>query len=317
MNSLTTAPLPLGPGAPVLAIDVGGTNIKYGLADASGRFISNASVPTVIGDPDAMVDQIEDVIRSQTGAGSTVRPAAVGLSIPGIVDPASGMVIASANLGWSQVPIGAMVKDRVGLPLALGHDVQMAGHAEHRLGAARDAENALVVVIGTGIASCIIINGRIFNGGGFAGEIGHSRMEPLGSNTALRCSCGADGCLQTLSSTGGIVHNYATATGHKVSGAQAVMEAAAGGDTAARAVMDKAFDALALALAQSVSLLAPEVIVLGGGLAEAGDALLVPVAERLESVLSFHRRPRLVGAGLGMAAGRFGAALRARELAPA
>ncbi|MGA7206843.1 MAG: ROK family protein [Specibacter sp.] len=317
MDSLTPAPLPLGPGAPVLAIDVGGTDIKFGLADGSGTFITSESVPTVVGDPDAMVDQIEDIIRSHSGASSGARPAAVGLSIPGIVDPLTGMVIASANLGWSQVPIGAMVKHRVGLPLALGHDVQMAGLAEHQLGAARGANNALVVVIGTGIASCIIINGRMFTGGGFAGEIGHSRVEPLHSSTAMRCSCGAAGCLQTLSSTSGIVSNYAMATGRRLAGARTVMAAAAGGDTAARAVMDAAFDALALALAQSVALLAPEVIVLGGGLAEAGDELLGPVGERLESVLSFHRRPRLVTAGLGMAAGRFGAALRARELVPA
>lgn len=311
----TTTEQSLGSGAPVLAIDIGGTDIKYGLADPGGAFIHSGSIPTAANHPGTMIDRLSALVEDARISHPQQQPAALGVNVPGIVEEATGVVVTSANLGWSNFPLKELLESRLGLPVALGHDVQAAGFAEHRLGAARGFDNALVVVIGTGIASTIILGGQIYSGHGYAGEIGHSRIEPLGSAAAILCPCGAAGCLQTVSSASAIARHYSAAVGRDVPGAKEVMAAAANDDGAAQLVMDRAFDGLALALAQNVAMLAPEIVVIGGGLAEAGDALLEPVARRLESVLSFHRRPQLVTAALGSAAGMVGAALKARELA--
>ncbi|GAB2739250.1 ROK family protein [Arthrobacter bambusae] len=303
-----------GPGAPVMVFDVGGTDLKYGVVDSTGRFAHQGSTPTAIGSQEKFLDQLSGLVATYQAGPREQRPQAIAVNAPGIVDASTGVVVSAVNLGWSDFALSSALEARVGLPVVLGNDVQMAGLAEHRLGAAKGLRNALVLVIGTGIASAVILDGEVYDGDGYAGEIGHARMEPLTSTVAILCTCGASGCLQTVSSASAIARNYAAVSGTPVVGAKEVMDAAAAGDPAAVGVLNQAYDGLALAIAQSVALLAPQAVIFGGGLSNAGDALLRPVAERLDSILSFHRRPRLLPARFGSSAGLLGGAVQARRL---
>jgi glucokinase len=169
----------------------------------------------------------------------------------------------------------------------------------------------VVLIIGTGIAGGLILGGHPYTGGGFAGEIGHALSDPQGE----RCPCGAVGCLETISSAAAIARRYGAASGKAVPGALEVLTAATAGDADAIRVWEDAVRALAEQLARLAAVLAPEAIVLGGGLAQAGSALFDPLAAQLEALLSFHRRPVLLRARLGDDAGLLGTALAARDLA--
>ncbi|HEY8651571.1 MAG TPA: ROK family protein, partial [Dermatophilaceae bacterium] len=146
-------------------------------------------------------------------------------------------------------------------------------------------------------------------GDGMAGEMGHSKVAD-----GPQCVCGGRGCLEAVASAGAIARRYAQATGQVVSGAKDVLGRAAQGDVQAREIWESALDALALDLSHTVALLAPEAIVIGGGLSQAGAALFEPLQRRLDAILTFHRRPQLLCASIGENAGVIGAALRARDL---
>jgi glucokinase len=229
--------------------------------------------------------------------------------VPGHVDDERGIGVFSENLGWHDFPFRDRAAAGLGIPVSFGHDVRGAGEAEFRLGAAAPFRDVVVMAIGTGIAGAIFIQGRLYTGRGMAGEIGHSKVAegPL-------CACGGQGCLEAVASAGAIARRYTLATGRVVSGARDVLERANNGDAAAREIWESALDALALDLSHTVALLAPEAIVIGGGLSQAGAALFEPLERRLEAILTFHRRPRLLCASIGENAGVMGAALRARDL---
>ncbi|MGE3193095.1 MAG: ROK family protein [Microbacteriaceae bacterium] len=306
--------LSLGPGPAVLAFDVGGTDIKSALVDSAGSFSQVRRTPTTRGvDAARAITASLAELASPLVAAAASPVAAAGVSVPGLVDEAAGIGVLSANLGWRDAPIRDLATRALGLPVAFGHDVRAAGVAEQAFGAARDARSAVVVVIGTGIAGAIILDGRPYAGQGFAGEIGHSLAVPDGE----LCPCGARGCLETVASAHSIARRYTAETGEQVRGAREVLVAALGGDAAAARIWDSAVDALAQSLARLVALLAPEVIVIGGGLSGAGDALFRPLGTRLDELLSFHARPRLVRAELGDDAGLLGTAIAARRLAGA
>lgn len=306
--------LSLGPGPAVLAFDVGGTDIKSALVDSTGSFSQVRRTPTTRGvDAARAITASLAELASPLIAAAASPVAAAGVSVPGLVDEAAGVGVLSANLGWRDAPIRDLATQALGLPVAFGHDVRAAGVAEQAFGAARDARSAVVVVIGTGIAGAIILDGRPYAGQGFAGEIGHSLAVPYGE----LCPCGARGCLETVASAHSIARRYTAETGEQVRGAREVLVAALGGDAAAARIWDSAVDALAQSLARLIALLAPEVIVIGGGLSGAGDALFRPLGARLDELLSFHTRPRLVRAELGDDAGLLGTAIAARRLAEA
>ena len=305
------AAAPLGPGEVVLAFDVGGTDTKSALIDADGRVLGLRRTPTPLEGErtaEAVVGRVSELAAELRDAHPDVRPVAAGLLVPGIVDAERGIGVFASNLGWRDAPIRDLAVAALGLPVTFHHDVTAASWAEHRLGAARAFDDVVVLVIGTGIAGSLILDGRPHLGGGFAGEIGHS---PVAEGP--RCACGARGCLEVVASAGAIARRYAERTGTDIDGAREVLSRAEAGDAAAREIWDSALDALAFALAQLAATVAPEAIVIGGGLSRAGDALFAPLTSRLDERLSFHRRPRLVPAQLGGNAGLLGAALIARD----
>jgi glucokinase len=303
---------PLGPGEPVLAFDVGGTDIKAALVDAAGRLAELVRVPTPHAGRDtgeAVVAAVAGLAERFAGGHPEIAVRAAGLLVPGHVDDEAGVGVFAENLGWRDFPFRARAEETLRLPVSFSHDVRGAGEAEHRLGAAAPYRDVVVMAIGTGIAGAIFVDGRLYTGGGLAGEMGHSRVAdgPL-------CPCGGVGCLEAVASAAAIARRYAEASGKAVAGAREVLERAEAGDPVARAVWDSATDALALDLSHTVALLAPEAIVIGGGLAQAGPALFGPLEEKLDRILTFQRRPVLLPASVGENAGVIGAALRARDL---
>lgn len=301
----------LGPGPAVVAVDVGGTDTKAALIDAAGtvRAVRRLATPR---DGARTAGRVLDAVADQSAAlaaDHAVDPQALGLIVPGIVDDATGTAIFSENLGWRDVPFRDLARERLGLPVFLGHDVAVAGEAELRLGAAAGYRDVLVVTVGTGVAAAVFVDGRPHRGGGLAGEIGHARVAE-----SPPCVCGGRGCLEAVASAAAIARRYRERSGVAVDGSRDVLRRASDGDPVAAAVWDEALDALALGLSHATALLAPEAIVIGGGLSHAGDALLGPLADRLDGLLSYHRRPDLVRARLGGDAGVLGAALRARDL---
>jgi glucokinase len=309
-----TEALPLGAGDAVIAIDVGGTDTKAALFDSAGSMLGLSRTPTPLDGANtaaAVLARVHELTQHFAADFPQVTPRAVGLLAPGLVDDDAGIGILSTNLHWSNVHFKQLTEALVHLPTTFTHDVRAAGEAEFRLGAGRAYRNLVVMVIGTGIAASLFVDGHAHTGGGYAGEIGHAIVDPNGP----RCACGSRGCLETIASAGAIVRRYEEHTGVRLGGARDVLARAAAGDAAAELIWSEALDALALSIAQLAAVLAPEAIVIGGGLAQAGDTLFVPLRERVDALLSFHRRPALVPALIGENAGLIGAALRARDLA--
>lgn len=307
-------PQPLGPGINVAAFDVGGTDMKAALFDSSGLMLGLCRTPTPhrgTETAEAVLERVEELLAGFRRSFPHVRPGGIGLIAPGLVDDDRGIARTSVNLDWRDVPFRQLLEDRLHLPASFSHDVRAAGEAEFQLGAARGLGTVIIIIIGTGIAASVIVDGRAHVAGGFAGEVGHSIVDPQGE----RCACGARGCLETVGSAGAISRRYAEATGQDPVGAREVLALAAAGDLSARRIWNEALDALALGIAQLTAILAPEAVVIGGGLAEAGDALFLPLRERIDALLSFHRRPLVLPALIGENAGLIGAALRARAAA--
>ena len=303
----------LGAGAPVLAFDVGGTDIKSALFDADGTALGLRRTPTPIAEGDrtpVLLDRLDVLAEELRAAHPDVVPQAVGLVVPGIVDADAGLGVFASNLGWHDAPLRDLASARLGLPVAFDHDVRAASWAERLLGGARDYADAVVIVIGTGIAGALLVGGVPYTAGGYAGEIGHS---PIADGPI--CACGARGCLEAVASAGAIARRYREATGIAPEGAKDVIARAAAGDPVAAEIWNSALDALTMSLAQLTAVVAPEAVVIGGGLSRAGGALFDELRTRLADRLSFHRIPVLVPAELSGNAGLLGAALRAREVA--
>lgn len=300
----------IGPGAPVLAFDVGGTTIKAAYIGADGTPTAILRRPSPEFGPssaDAVVASVVELSRRLTPPGTA--PEAIGLTLPGIVDDETGFATYSENLGWRDVDFAALCASRLALPVAIGHDVRSAGTAEMELGAGRGHRTAVMVVLGTGISAAVFVEGRPVVARGYAGEIGHAVVVPRGE----ACVCGNQGCLEAIASAAAIARRYSRMSGREVAGAREVVEAMVAGDPIASAVWDSAIDALALGLSHVASLLQPEVIILGGGLAEAGEHLFGPVEERLRSMLAYVPAPALARASAGENAGLLGSALLARR----
>lgn len=237
---------------------------------------------------------VADLARPRAG----VRPLAVGLAVPGLVTATHAVF--SAAFGWRDVPAAAFFGD-VELPVALGHDVRSAGEAELAYGeGGRGVKDVLYLPIGTGIAGAVVLSGGLYGGaGGWAGQIGHIPVWPDG----VACGCGQRGCLGAYASGRAVAERYG------VEGAEEVVRLAAQGDVRARAVWGEAVEALALALATYTLVADPALIVLGGGVALAGDALVVPLRERLAGRLAFRAAPEVRVSRLGAMAGLMGAGL--------
>ncbi len=298
-----------------IGLDVGGTVMKAALTATDGTVLHTDRRPTFREEgPDAVVAAMVDFAADLTIAATDrqLTPCALGVAVPGIVDEANGIAVYSANIGWRDVPLRKLVVERTGLPVAVSHDVRAGGIGESRLGAGRGHRQFFFLPIGTGIAGAIVLDGRTVSGAnGGAGEVGHMVVRPGGEP----CSCGSRGCLETLASGSSIARRYAARVGGDAVVTAAEVAGRVGTDDAVAAeVWADAVEALADALANVTVLLDPGLVVMGGGVGDAGETLLAPLRTALTSRLTFHQAPRLVRAELGDAAGSLGAALLGWDL---
>lgn len=289
----------------VAAIDVGGTSIKAALVTEDLRVVHTLRTGTRRVEGSADVGQIAELVEQLRTTAGQAGLAGVGLAVPGIVDERNGLAKAAVNLGWRDLPLRDRLAGATGLPVALGHDVRTGGLAEFTVGAATGVRNAMFVPIGTGIAAAVLVDGNRLDADGYAGELGHIVVDPGGAV----CGCGVRGCLETVASAAFIARHYAERSGRPVTRAAEVAEAVRIGDADAVAVWDRAVDGLATALTTAITLLGPEVVAVGGGLAESGDTLLVPLRAALAGRTTFQRVPVLVRAALGDNAGCVGAGI--------
>lgn len=294
-------------GGEVIAIDVGGTSLKCAIVGADGRPRTLFRQPTGRSrGPEAVVAALLDVAE-RLAADCAGPPDAAGVVVPGFVDSDSGIARYSANLGWRDVPLRALLADRLGLPVALGHDVRAGGLAEARAGGHRDA---LFVPLGTGVAAAHVVDGVAVTGAhATAGELGHVIVRPGGP----LCGCGRRGCLEAVVGAPAIARDYTALTGAEVPVAEIAARVVAG-EPAATTVWTGMIDALADGLLIAIAMRDPEVIIIGGGLAESGDALFVPLRALLSERHGVLPLPPLLPAVLGEDAGVLGAAHLARDL---
>ncbi|MER5503835.1 ROK family protein [Streptomyces sp. NPDC002766] len=299
----------------VIALDVGGTGMKAALVGAGGELLHRARRATGRErGPDAVVEGILDFAAELRAYGveHLGEPAsAAGVAVPGIVDEPRGLAAYSANLGWRDVPLRDLLSQRLGAPVALGHDVRTGGLAEGRIGAGRGADRFLFVALGTGIAGAIGMAGRVESGAhGFAGEIGHIVVRPGGTP----CPCGQAGCLERYASAAAVTEAWAKACGDPDADAADCARAVTSGDPNAVRIWQDAIDALADGLLTGLTLLDPRTLIIGGGLAEAGETLFTPLREAVERRVTFQKIPSIVPAALGDTAGCLGAGLLAWDL---
>jgi glucokinase len=293
----------------VLAFDVGGTSIKASAFDSSLEELATTVRPSPQGPAvlDAIVDCAEDLLAALDDE-TRRRVAAAGVALPGLVDPGAGVAVRSVNLELSALEVTGPLQRRLGLPVQLGHDVGAAGDAVRRLDPG--AADPFVVVIGTGIAAASFVGGHAITGvSGQAGELGHVVVRPGGP----LCACGRHGCLETIASAGAIARRYASASGREVAGAHEVVDLVAT-DPLAAEVWTSAIDALADAFLFVSAVLAPGEIVLAGGLAEAGDRLVSPVAAAMAARTGVLNPAPVRTSSLGSRAGVLGAGLLALDL---
>jgi glucokinase len=291
----------------VVAIDVGGTAMKCALVDADHRVVHTERHPTGRErGPSAVVETIIEVAASLA---AQTKAEAIGVVVPGVIDEVNGIARYSSNLNFRDVPLRALLEERLGIRATLGHDVRAGGLAEARLGAGQGRDQVLVMPIGTGIAAAHIVHGVVAAGAhGAAGEIGHIVVRPDGP----LCGCGQHGCLEAIASASAVERRYAALAGKAKTAAQVAKTLKR--DKKARAVWDETIDALADGLLIGQALFDAELIVIGGGLAESGETLLGPLRESFAKKATFHRVPEMMKAKLGDEASCLGAALLALEL---
>ena len=289
----------------VVAIDLGGTLTKIGYVTAAGDITDVQRVETRLDDRGSVPPAwLAGLINNAAQARPGLTTVGYGFVAPGIIDTAAGVVRVAPNIGWRDVPIRNLLDDLTGLSGAIGHDVRAGGLAEWRLGSHPQVDNLLFLPLGTGIAGAAIVDGHLLEAGGYAGEIGHLHV----SVADQHCACGAYGCLETVASAAGVARSYQHTTGFRRSALE-VAELARHGDQAALQAFAVAIAGLAEALAAYSALLAPEIVIIGGGLSGAADLIMDELAEALDDRLSFHRRPQLTVAALGSDAGVRGAGL--------
>ncbi len=304
------------PGTRHLGLDLGATNLKWAVVDhAQGtwRTLATGQVPTRVV---AEAERVPATVTAQLAemAAATIADwgpvASVGIGIPGLYDPVAGTTRFLVNLAgpWAGHPVAGPVEAAAGAPVFLVNDARAFGLAELRLGAGRGASSMVGLTLGTGIGGVIAIDGRVHQGhDGTAGEIGHQTIDPDGP----WCGCGNRGCLEAYARADQIAAACGTAT------VEDAVHAARAGDARARAGLADVGRYLGIGIANMVTVISPDRIVLGGGVAAAGELLLGPI--RAEIARRVRMTPvdevALVTAELGALAGAIGAAVHGAERA--
>lgn len=252
----------------VVGVDLGGTKIAAAVVDPDGRVGEVVTRPTPsLEGPDAVLDAVAELVGGIVGDAPVV-----GVGAAGVIDPVRGVVESSTDAiaGWAGTDLAGGLSRRLGRPVVADNDVNAHAVGEAWLGAGRGVSSMLLVTAGTGVGAAIVVDGRPLAGRrNMVGEIGHV---PARGAERLRCGCGRDGHLEAIASGPGLVRHHARLAGSPATDARAVAAAAGAGDPVAAGALADAATALGTALAGLVTTLDPDVVVLGGGLAGAGES---------------------------------------------
>jgi len=295
-----------------LGIDLGVTNLKWAVVDhddGGWRILAQGQSPTLSTEgPDAVIGRLIELARSAVDRWPTI--ASIGLGVPGLYDPARGATTFLVNMpgAWSGRLVAPPVEAALGLPTCLINDARAFGLAELRLGAGRGAESLVGLTLGTGVGGVIAVDGKVRLGhDGTAGELGHQTIDPDGP----LCGCGNRGCVEAFARADRIAAACGTST------AEEAVAAAQAGDPRAIDGLTRIGRYLGIGVANAVTVISPDRVVIGGGIAAAGDLLLDPIrAElRLRVRTTALDAVSVVTAELGTWAGAIGAAVHGAEQA--
>lgn len=308
-----------------LGIDLGGTNIVAGVVDEDYKIIATHKVKTNLPRPsEEIVDDIALVsIEAAKAAGVKIKDiAAVGIGTPGSINPQTGIVTYSNNLGFYDLPLGDMLRERLGVDLFLENDANAAAYGEYIAGAGRGTKNFIAVTLGTGVGGGIIIDGKLYSGSNYAGgELGHTVIQMNGE----ACTCGRLGCYEAYASATALIRQTKQAMIRFPESAMwqlcdGRLENASGktsfnamrnGDEAGKAVVDNYIGYVAVGLANIINTFQPDVICIGGGISKEGETLIAPIREIINGenyARSIPAKTVIKAADLGNDAGIIGAA---------
>lgn len=308
-----------------IGIDLGGTNIKAGVVDEEYRIVVQDSIPTGVERPyrEVIEDMAGLVLRLLDKAGiSGELVKGVGIGSPGTVDAVHGVVVYSNNFGWENIPLKAELEQRLPYSVVMSNDANCAALGEVMAGAARDAANALLLTLGTGVGGGVVINGRIFEGAHAGGaELGHTLLVRKGEP----CTCGRRGCLEAYASATALIRqtkealreNPSSLIGELSGGdsgninGKTVFDAAKLGDEAAKGVVENYISYLGDGIVDFVNVFRPDVVLLSGGVCNQGKVLTEPLNAYIKRYCFAGEKgfiPEVVCATLGNAAGTIGAA---------
>jgi glucokinase len=308
-----------------IGIDLGGTNIVAGVVDESGKILNRVNKPTDAGrEPKHIIkDMAELALAAAEKTGVAIGDVgSVGVGVPGAANADTGIVEYAPNLYWKNVPLAEALGAEIGRPVHIGNDANAAAYGEYTSGAGKDHGSVVAVTLGTGIGGGAIENGKLLTGFNHAGmEVGHMVIRRGGR----ACPCGRLGCWERYASATGLIITTRSAMGDdkntklwelvdgdigKVEGRTA-FDAMKGGDETAKAVVDTYIDDLACGVINLINIFQPNILCLGGGVADEGEILLAPLrAKVMEEVFSKNseKNTEIVKARLGNGAGVIGAA---------
>lgn len=309
-----------------IGIDLGGTNIAGGVATLDGRLVHTQSVKTGMPcTPDEIADRIAALCRSLAQAAQTPleQMAWIGVGAPGSVDKDTGVVEYANNLEFYNVPLGAMLRTRLGLPVYVDNDANAAAWGEYRAGVGRGCSSMVMVTLGTGVGGGIIEDSRIVTGCNWAaGELGHFVIDMNGEP----CNCGLRGCFEQYGSVTALIHQAREAmAAHKESklwalaeneeanvNGKVILAAYDAGDETAVQVVNTYVHYLCVGVTSIINIFQPEVLCLGGGISRRSDVLVEPI-RAFNAAHGYGRscpkQPRIMSAELFGDAGIIGAAL--------
>jgi glucokinase len=290
-----------------VGFDLGGTALKYGVVDEGGTVISESQVSTPE-NVENLLRTLEEIWKKLINDHPHIRTA--GFGIPGIFGRKEQRILQSPNYpGLDNFALIPALSRFIDVPFCVNNDANMAAFGEYKTGAGKNCHSLVLLTIGTGVGTGIVLNGDVWEGAcGFAGELGHAVVNPQGDP----CKCGSQGCLETEVSAPKIVKNYQTYSNNRKNiTAEGVAFKAKNNDKAAKQAFATAGYHLGLGLALAINLLNPEKILLGGGVMKAGELLLPPAIEEAKkrSFRGSFRCCTIEHATLGNKAGFIGSAL--------
>lgn len=302
-------------------VDLGGTTINIGMVTAAGDIVARRQLSShVARGVDHVVNRIEQVINEwKTNSGQSRRIDGLGIGVAGLVDGRKGLLKEATNFpGWRDVPLAAKMGEKLGIPVSMDNDANVAALGEYAFGAGRGAEHMMMVTLGTGVGGGLILEGKIYRGvWGAAGEFGHITIKKDGR----RCACGRLGCVEAYVGAKGIiaevVENLSAYPASSLHGYEIdvlmpkdIYNEAKRGDELAIKVFKNVGENLGFGLGSVANLLNLECFVIGGGVALAGDLLINSAQQKLDEVaLDNSEEPvRIVKASLGEHSGIVGAA---------